>query len=354
MENRGSYLFWILNQIKSNVSDNTTMKVLTVVIPILFHACPLMAGSARDYLDKPNTWFNSTEGKKIISTVLSHRDKNGIWPKNIDTTQKRTQKGIRGTFDNSATLNELRLLAHAFQATDSLEHKSAFVKGLECILNAQYRNGGWPQRPEPSGYSQHITFNDGTMVGILNFLREIHSNKRYGFVPDKIIRRTETSFEKGIQCILKCQIKVNGQLTAWCAQHDKITFAPRGARSYEHPSISGGESAGITCLLMSLQRPPEDVKKAIRAAVKWYEHTKITGIRYKKINGDHKIMKDPDAPVMWARFYEIKTNRPIFSGRDGKIKYAVSDIEFERRNGYAWYVRSGSKVANTWQKWKFK
>ena len=65
-------------------------------------------------------------------------------------------------------------------------------------------------------------------------------------------------------------------------------------------------------------------------------------------------MNDPNAPVMWARFYEIKTNRPIFSGRDGKIKYAVSDIEFERRNGYAWYVRSGSKVANTWQKWKFK
>ena len=354
MENRGSYLFWISNQIKPNAGTNTKMKVLTVFIPILLHACPLMAGSARDYLNKPNTWFDSAEGKKIINNVLSHQDKNGIWPKNIDTTQKIHLKEIRGTFDNSATLNELRLLAYAFQATNNLEYKNAFVKGVECILNTQYRNGGWPQRPEPSGYSQHITFNDGTMVGILNLLREIHSNKTYDFVPDKIIRRTETSFEKGIQCILKCQIKVNGQLTAWCAQHDKITFAPRGARSYEHPSISGGESAGITCLLMSLQRPPEDVKKAIRAAVKWYEHTKITGIRYKKINGDHKIMNDPNAPVMWARFYEIKTNRPIFSGRDGKIKYAVSDIEFERRNGYAWYVRSGSKVANTWQKWKFK
>jgi len=330
------------------------MKALTVLITIFLHACPLMAGSARDYLDKPNTWFNSTEGKKIISNVLSHRDKNGIWPKNIDTTKKVTHKGIRGTFDNSATLNELRLLAYAFEATDNPKYKSAFLKGLACILKAQYRNGGWPQSPDPSGYSQHITFNDGTMVGILNFLREIHSNKIYGFVPNKIINRTENAFDQGIQCILNCQIRVNGQLTAWCAQHDKITFAPRGARSYEHPSISGGESSGITCLLMSLKRPTDNIKEAITAAVRWYERSKITGLRYKKIDGDNKIVKDSDAPVMWARFYEIKTNRPIFSGRDGKIKYAVSDIEFERRNGYAWYVRSGERVLDSWQEWEFK
>jgi len=354
MANRDSYLFWISNQIKSKVGANTIMKVLAILIAVILVTCPVMAGSARDYLNKSNGWFNSTEGKKVIRNVLSHCDKNGIWPKNIDTTIKATQKGIQGTFDNSATLNELRLLAHAFQSTKNQKYKNAFLKGVACILREQYRNGGWPQSPKPSGYSQHITFNDGTMVGILNFLREIYSDKRYDFVPEKIIRRTETSFEKGIQCILKCQIKVNGQLTAWCAQHDKITFEPRGARSYEHPSISGGESAGITCLLMSLKRPTNDIKGAIIAAVKWYERSKITGLRYKNIDGDNKIVKDSDAPVMWARFYEVKTNRPIFSGRDGKIKYSVSDIEFERRNGYAWYVRSGDRVLNSWKEWKFK
>ena len=38
----------------------------------------------------------------------------------------------------------------------------------------------------------------------------------------------------------------------------------------------------------------------------------------------------------WARFYEIGTNRPIYSGRDGIVRYDVSQIEAERRNGYAW------------------
>jgi PelA/Pel-15E family pectate lyase len=40
---------------------------------------------------------------------------------------------------------------------------------------------------------------------------------------------------------------------------------------------------------------------------------------------------------MWARFYEIETNRPIFSGRDGIIRYRYSEIEHERQVGYSWY-----------------
>jgi PelA/Pel-15E family pectate lyase len=39
---------------------------------------------------------------------------------------------------------------------------------------------------------------------------------------------------------------------------------------------------------------------------------------------------------MWARFYEISSNRPIFVDRDGIAKYELSEIGYERRNGYAW------------------
>jgi PelA/Pel-15E family pectate lyase len=47
-------------------------------------------------------------------------------------------------------------------------------------------------------------------------------------------------------------------------------------------------------------------------------------------------VKDAGAKPMWARFYEIGTNKPIFSGRDGVKKYSLAEIEYERRNGYAW------------------
>ena len=40
----------------------------------------------------------------------------------------------------------------------------------------------------------------------------------------------------------------------------------------------------------------------------------------------------------------LKTNRPIFVGRDSVIKYDVTAIEGERRNGYAWYVDSAKDL----------
>jgi len=49
------------------------------------------------------------------------------------------------------------------------------------------------------------------------------------------------------------------------------------------------------------------------------------------------LIKDPDAGPLWARFYEIGTNRPLFVGRDSVIRYDVMEIDAERRNNYGWY-----------------
>ena len=43
------------------------------------------------------------------------------------------------------------------------------------------------------------------------------------------------------------------------------------------------------------------------------------------------------AKPIWARYYEIGTNKPFFSDRDGVKKYTIAEIGYERRNGYAWY-----------------
>lgn len=59
-----------------------------------------------------------------------------------------------------------------------------------------------------------------------------------------------------------------------------------------------------------------------------------------------------DCPILWARFYELDTNRPFFSDRDGIKKYDISEIGHERRNGYSWYNKDGSKVLAKYEKWK--
>jgi len=60
---------------------------------------------------------------------------------------------------------------------------------------------------------------------------------------------------KGIECILKCQIVVDGKKQAWCAQHDEKNFAPADARTYEKASLSGSESVGIVDFLMQIENP---------------------------------------------------------------------------------------------------
>ncbi|MGD9646887.1 MAG: pectate lyase, partial [Pirellulales bacterium] len=41
---------------------------------------------------------------------------------------------------------------------------------------------------------------------------------------------------------------------------------------------------------------------------------------------------------LWARFYEIGTNRPLVADRDGEARYDLAEIGYERRNGYGWYT----------------
>jgi PelA/Pel-15E family pectate lyase len=172
------------------------------------------------------------------------------------------------------------------------------------------------------------------------------------FVAEAHRSAAEHGFDSGIQCILKCQIKVNGKLTIWCAQHDETTLEPRWGRSFEPPALTSAESAGILRLLMSQDNPSPEIKRAVHAGARWFERSRINGVSQTYRNGDKVIVQDKAAPPLWPRFSEIGTNRPIFCGRDGVIKYDIASIEAERRSGYAWYGGWGSDVASRYSRWK--
>ena len=104
---------------------------------------------------------------------------------------------------------------------------------------------------------------------------------------------------------------------------------------------------------MDIEEPDPSICRAIEGACRWYAKSKITGIRVVRKDDDRVVVPDPGAPPIWARFYDISTNTPIFCGRDGKIKKRLADIEQERRTGYSWYVSSGAPVlarCPTWRK----
>lgn len=335
---------------------NLTWRDAMIASALLLSASSVPAAVPATYLKRPADWFRSDEGRRIADNVVSWQSSHGSWPKNGDTASQPyagDPAKLNGTFDNGATTGELRFLDRAFRATSEPRYQQAYRKGLDAILKAQYPTGGWPQSYPPGrGYNRHITFNDNAMVRLLEFLREVADSPDEGLVDSGHRASAGRAFSKGIECILASQIVVRGERTVWCAQHDEIDLRPRSARSYELESLSGAESAGILKLLMSLDNPSPELQRAIRAAALWYDSAKIQGRRLERMRGDLVLVNDPQAPPIWARFYDIETNRPFFCGRDGVKKSQVSEIEAERRNGYAWYGQWGKSVAEQYAKWQ--
>ncbi len=317
----------------------------------------------QDCLAQRAEWYVGAEASRIAENVLGHQRTSGGWPKNVDMAvvlgERENAELARqtnqndATIDNGATSTQITYLARVFNATRQARFKAGAMKGIDYLLAAQYDNGGWPQfYPGPEGYQRHITFNDDAMINVMNLLAALADRRQpYGFVDEGRRRASETAVRKGVECILACQVSVNGRLTAWCAQHDEKTLQPAPARTYEKVSLSGMETVAIVRFLMLLKTPDSRVVAAVTSAVAWLDEVRLTGIRVEQRSNaelpggrDRVVVRDPTAPPIWARFYEIGTNRPIFSGRDGVVRYGLAEIEVERRTGYQWYVSTPNKL----------
>ncbi|HYO25680.1 MAG TPA: pectate lyase [Lacipirellulaceae bacterium] len=306
-------------------------------------------------LDQPDRWYAGEEARRIADNVLLYQNLNGGWPKNIDMARplseaeaQRVEANRRRSetiIDNGATHTQIRYLALVHNAAGDPKYAAAYRRGIEFLLAAQYDNGGWPMiYPLQRGYYSHITFNDGAMVGVMRLLRDVAQAKPpFQSADEELRRRAGAAVAKGLEAMLKCQIVVDGVPTAWCAQHDEHDFSPAKARTYELPSISGQESVGVVQYLMSIDEPSPEVRAAVRHAVAWFDAAKITGMRIQRVPAPERdpprdvvMVADPAAGPLWARFYEIGTNRPMFVGRDGVVHDRLADIEHERRMGYAY------------------
>lgn len=329
----------------------------------------------REVQNNAAEWYATEEAIEIADNVLLYQHKNGGWLKNINMARHLSEKEkeeleedksrtIETTIDNGATHTQLRYLAKVYEATGKDKYREAFLRGVDYLLEAQYDNGGWPQfYPVKKGYYEHITFNDGAMMGVMNLLRDIAVKRpNYSFVDKGRVQKAQKAIDEGLEVILQSQVKVDGELTIWCAQHDKETLEPAKARAYELPTLSGSESVGIVRYLMKLDKPSERVKKAIRSAVNWFEEHKVMGLKVKWIDDpdapegvDRITVADPSGGPLWGRFNEIETGLPIFVGRDGKIKYSLNEIERERRVNYNYIDNYAEHLLNEeYPEWELK
>lgn len=344
------------------ISSPHCLRTLLVALPLYWLVPP--AASAQpapepitwsQALQQPADWYAAADAVRIADNVLLYQHENGGWDKNIDMAQvldasdraRILEEKTEGAtnFDNDATYTQIRYLAKVHDATEQARFRDAALLGLEFVLEAQYPNGGWPQYyPLRAGYYEHVTFNDGAMIGVMRLLRDVARGEvPFTFVDAVQRERAAAAVDRGLALILATQVEVDGQPTVWCAQYDRIHLQCAQARSYEPPSLSGSESVGIVRFLMEIEDPAPEVINAVQSAAQWFDEVKLTGIAVVNRRDpslprgfDREVIPDPDAEPLWARFYEIGTNRPMFVGRDGIVRDSLCQIEHERRVGYAY------------------
>lgn len=360
MENLGGTIAW---------EDARSRVVINIQVPSQPALQDLERGGPvtnATMLKQADDWYGSEEAKKVAEVVLGYQNSDGGWMKldtDVNMTKPIYKKGS-STIDNNATFQQMRFLARAYNATKNEAYKDGFTKGLEYVLSGQYENGGWPQFfPNGVGYQRHITYNDNAMTNILEVLRDVMNRSgEFTFADDQSAEKSRVAYNKGIEMILRTQIEIDGKKTAWCAQYDENTLQPAVGRAYELESISGQESVNIVRFLMGIEQPSEAVIDAIQSAVAWLDQVKVNGIKVVtkvdpslEFGSDRVVEKDAKAPALWARFYEIGTNKPMFSSRDGIRKYQLADINYERRVKYSWYNnRPRDLLSKDYPQWRDK
>jgi len=319
---------------------------------------PHVAASFTYETPRTDAWFSTDSARRMVASILSYQTPSGGWSKHVDFAGGPRAAGQSffsesdkwqyiATIDNDATTAEVRFLMHAERVQRDSVVQRAIARGVEYLLNAQFPTGCWPQVwPLQGGYHDAATFNDGAVVTVLELLDQA-ARSNATEVPDVQRVRAAGAVTRGVQCMLNAQVRVGGVLTIWGQQHDPITLAPTSARSYELTSLTSKESAGIFDFLLVHVSRDTRIPGALAAAAAWFDRTAIAGMRYDGRNG---LVPDASAGLLWARLYEIGTDQPMFSNRDGIKRYSFGELT-DRRAGYGWYSDQPVSALRRYRQW---
>lgn len=242
------------------------------------------------------------------------------------------------SLDDNQTQAVMRFLARVDKA---LEFKDARIHeasryAFNSLIKAQYPNGAWPQRfntyPDPqkhlvkkasypetwswewpgSRYQSHYTFNDNSLSDMIDAFLEaarIYNEPRY-----------LAAAEKGGGFILLAQMP--DPQPAWAQQYD-ADMHPAWARRFEPPSVTGGESLGIMRTLFVLYRETGNRKylEPIPRAIAYLKRSVLPPVANPSEIRRRVAGRRPDATVL-ARFYELKTNRPLYITKGTRVTVA--------------------------------
>lgn len=256
----------------------------------------------------------------------------GGWAQVVDFNPRGTKTGLyrsgksRGrnlsTLDDGATQSALSFLMHADRAL-GFKHgviHEASEFGRKSLLAAQHPNGAFPQvwsGPAPQYPAAKASFPDYEW-------RTENRHKNYWDFPtlnDDLCSDVARTLEDGwtIYKDERCRAAlarlgdflILAQMpepqSGWAQQYD-FKMRPIWARKFEPPSLAGRESQDALETLLHIHRITGDAKYLvpILSALDWLKRSRL-----------------PDGKM--ARFYELRTNKPLYMTADYQLTYSDAD-----------------------------
>jgi hypothetical protein len=224
------------------------------------------------------------------------------------------------SLDDGQSQAALRMLMHADRALGfkHAEIHEAAVFGLSALLKAQFANGAFPQawigpvadKPvvkakfpnydwktegKVRNYWDYYTLNDnlaGTVADTLIDAHQVYKDGKY-----------QTALEKLGDFLILAQLP--DPQPGWCQQYNDDMF-PMWARKFEPPAITAWESQDVMETLIKISRHTGKKKylEPVPRALDYFKKCLL-----------------PDGKV--ARYYELKTNKPLYM--DGKYQLTYDD-----------------------------
>ncbi len=280
--------------------------------------------------------------------VIHGQLKSGGWTNSVDfdsrsprTAAYRNGKGQgknNSTLDDGITQSAIRLLIHTDRA-HGFRHpqiRQAAQTSLDAMLQAQFPNGAFPQvwdsesapRPPamPASYPQYDWRNEGRIKNYWD-MYTLNDNVA-GYVAQTLIEAAEIyRDEKYLRALRELgNFLISAQMPdpqpAWAQQYN-YQMQPIWARKFEPPGISGDESQEAIDTLMKISLATKDRKylQPIPRALAYLRASLLADGRL-------------------ARYYELKTNRPLYMNRRGKTyTLTYDDSNLPAHYGWKWDSR---------------
>ncbi len=291
-----------------------------------------------------DTQFLNAAGKAAEALCYGQL-KSGGWQNMIDFDQKgkvyqyRNGKGggkNYSTFDDGQTQSALKFLIltdKAYEFRNKIIHE-AVIYSLDGVLGAQFENGGFPQvwtgpvQKERVVKAQYPDYDWRTEGRIKNYWDMYTLNDNVcGYLTETLISAYEVykdeKYKKAVEklgdFLILAQMPAPQQ--GWAQQYN-YDMIPVWARKFEPPGIAGDETQEAISTLLDIYRftGKEKYLKPIPPALDYLEKSLL-----------------PDGQL--ARFYELKTNKPLYMFRKGKV-YSLTYDDSNLPGHYAFKITS--------------